>query len=75
MLMKPEKVRKFRRRLRKLWRKELAGDVPPGTTRQSPTSFLANAERGNTVRIQRLMTSYYNELTGGSEHDEQRKVA
>lgn len=75
MLMNPQKVRKFKRRLAKLWEREKIGTVAAGTTKGSLTAFIANAKRGNTYRIQQDMVAYYENMTGGRYDDQQRKVA
>lgn len=64
MLMDKHKPAKQRRRMRKLWAREQAGTVKPGTTEESLRSFLANAKRGNTWHVQQAMVEYYRELTG-----------
>lgn len=64
LLMSSAKVYKQRRRMRKLWAREQAGTVPPGTTHESMRSFLANAQRGDTWRIRMRMKDFYHELTG-----------
>lgn len=76
MLMNPNKVCKFKQRIAKLWAREQAGTVAPGTTHESLRAFLANAKRGNTCRIQQSIITYYEKLTGGTYNDDkQRKVA
>ena len=75
VLMNKRKVTKCKRRLRKLWEKEQAGEIAPGTTHQSLEAFLANAERGNTFRIRANILEFYHELTGGKPYDQQGKVA
>lgn len=57
------KVSKQRRKMRKLYAKELNGDVEPGTTKKSLDSWLANAEHGDTYKIREGMEKYYKELT------------
>lgn len=64
MLMSKSKVGKQRRRMRKLWARETAGTVKPGTVEESLRSFLANVKRGDTWSIQRKMIRFYEELTG-----------
>lgn len=71
MLMRPEKLSKQRRRLKKLYAKELAGKVSSGTAEESLQSFLANAERGHTYLMRKRMIAWYNDLTGGIYHDRQ----
>lgn len=70
MLMNPKKLTKQKRKMRKLWEKEQRGELDPGTTKASLVSFLANANRGNTWRMQRRMEQYYRSLTAErSEND------
>lgn len=64
MLMSNAKIGKQRRRIRKLWARERAGTVKPGATEESVRAFLANANRGDTWRIQQAMKRYYTEYTG-----------
>ncbi len=63
MLMDKAKIGKQRRRMRKVWEREQAGTVKPGATEESLRSFLANADRGNTWKIQQKMKDFYKELT------------
>lgn len=69
MLMDPSKVTRQRHKMRKLWEKERDGKIPEGSTRHSAESFIANAARGNTWRLQKNIIHYYHELTGGSLYD------
>lgn len=64
MLMDGSAFSRQRRRMRKLWAKECAGQVNAGTTRTSLQAFLANAERGDTYRQCNKIKQYYRELTG-----------
>ncbi len=64
MLMDNAKVSKQHRRIRKLWEREQAGTVAPGATKESVRSFLANADRGDTWRIQQEMKQFYTDCTG-----------
>lgn len=57
MFMNRRKIPKQKRRLKKLCVRGL-------DAKSSVVSFLANAKRGNTWRIQREMRRYYNHLTG-----------
>lgn len=66
MLMNPKKLTKQRRRMKRLYEKELRGRVDRGTTLESLKSFLANAERGNTYQMRQRMIAFYNNLTGGN---------
>ena len=61
MLMNRKKIPKEKRRLKKLRGRCL-------DTKSSVTSFLANAKRGNTWRIQREMRHFYCRLTGSELH-------
>lgn len=70
-LMSPGKVRRWRRKLRKLWARESRGDLEEGTTREAMGSFLANARRGNTARIRFATIRYYKQLTGDGHFDGQ----
>lgn len=65
MLMDSGKISKQLRRLRKLWGRERAGTVLPGTTRESLRAFLANASRGDTWKIRQKMLTEYHNITGG----------
>ena len=69
--MKSEKLGKQRRKMRKLMEKEQAGQLAEGTTRESLTSWMANAKRGNTFYQRQRMTHYYYDL-GGMKHEQQR---
>ena len=69
MLMAPGKLSKQRHRMKKLWEKEIRGKVDPGTVEDSLRSFIANARRGNTYRMEQRMIAWYTELTGGQYHD------
>lgn len=64
MLMSPAKLTKQRRRMRKLWEKEQAGEVRAGTVHDSFQAFLANAERGNSWKMRESMKQFYKDLTG-----------
>ena len=64
MLMDNAKLSKQRRRIRKLWKREKAGTVAQGATQESVRSFLANADRGNTWKIQQKIKEYYESITG-----------
>ena len=64
MLMRPAKLSKQKRRMKKLWAKEQEQKLLPGTTKDSFTAFLANAERGNTWKMRESMKQFYQNLTG-----------
>lgn len=66
MLMEPKKAYKQRRRMKKLWKRENAGTAPHGATRESLRSFLANAQRGDTWKMQDRAKQFYKEITGES---------
>lgn len=63
--MNNQKLGKQRRKMRKLMAKEVAGEVPPGTTENSLKAWKANAKRGDTFYQRQRMTHYYYELKGG----------
>lgn len=67
-LMPKAKLSKQRRRLRRLWEKEVKGEVESGTTRTSLQSWLANAKRGDTFYQRKRMIKYFEELTNGKYH-------
>lgn len=62
MLIAPKKSSKQRRKMKKLIKKERAGEVPPGTTYASYQSWMANAERGNSYYVRKEMTKFYTSL-------------
>ena len=69
--MSNKKLGKERRRLRKLIRKEMNGEIPGGTSENSFVSWTANAERGNEhYRIQRMEQFYKRERE--KYHEKQR---
>lgn len=53
------KISKQKRKMRKLYAKELAGEIEEGTTLISLNSWLSNADHGNTYKIQESMKQYY----------------
>ena len=57
--MNKNKSGKQRRKLKKLFRKELEGKYKSGTAKESLISFLANASRGDTYFVRRRMTYFY----------------
>lgn len=67
MRMDRSKVSRERHRLKKLHRKELAGEVPTGTTQASLRSWEANAKRGDSFFRIKRMEAYYQSF-GGEEH-------
>ena len=48
--------------MRKLYQKELSGEVEKGTTEKSLQSWLANAEHGDTYKIRESVKKYFDEL-------------
>lgn len=60
--MNKKKQSKQRRKLKKLYAKELNGELEAGTTYASLVSWLANADRGDTYYMQRKMIKFYKEL-------------
>ena len=62
MKMSNDKQGKERRRLKRLNEKELRGEVPDGTTDNSLTAWIANAERGNSYHRIKRMEEYVNGL-------------
>ena len=64
ILMNPKKIARQKKRMKKLYEKELSGEVRKGSVHDSLQSFLANAANGNTYRVQEAMKTFYFELTG-----------
>lgn len=62
MKMSNKKQGTERRRLKKLYEKELKGEVPDGATRNSLTAWIANAKRGNSYHRIGRMIEYENRL-------------
>ena len=60
--MGKKKQGKQRRKLKKLFNKEIKGDYAPGTAHESLVSWLANAARGDTYHERRKMIKFYKEL-------------
>lgn len=48
-----------KRKLRKLYEKEISGNVEPGTTKKSLEAWLANAKHGDTYKIREGMKKFY----------------
>ena len=69
MLMNSKKITKQKKRIKKLWAREKDNNVLENTTSTSLISFIANAKRGNTYRIQKVITEFYNNLTGRDLYD------
>ena len=57
--MSSAKMGRQRRRLKKLLRRELNGEIPEGTAKNSLQAWKANAARGDTYYQQRRMTEFY----------------
>lgn len=62
MRMSGKRLSRQRRRMRKIVRKELDGEVAHGTLDNSFESWKANAERGDTWKQVRAMRAYYEKL-------------
>lgn len=62
--MNKKKQGKERRKLRKIFDKEIAGICDRGTAKVSLIAWLANAKRGNTYYEQQKMIEYYKTLEG-----------
>ena len=60
--MKKKKHGKQRRKLKKLFAKELTGEYRPGTARESLVSYLGNASRGDTYKERQRMKAYFTRL-------------
>lgn len=58
-----------RRRMRKLYAKEVRGEVPPGTTGKSLEAFMSNADRGDTFNKRTQMYHYFYQLKGENHHE------
>lgn len=65
MKMNKCKIAKQKRRMKKLYAREQCGLAALGATADSLVSFLANAKRGNTYHINKIMQQFYRCLTGG----------
>ena len=62
MLLQHEKLSREKKRLRKIYQRELAGTVPQGAAAANLCSFLVNAQRGNSNLIQYKITTFYKEM-------------
>lgn len=60
--MDKKKQGKQRRKLKRIYKKEQAGIYKKGTTRESLTSWLANANRGDTYYQQQKMINFFNDM-------------
>ena len=61
-LIDKQKIGRQRRKMRKLYQMELNGDVESGTTKDSLTSWISNASKGNTTKICNDMQNYFNSI-------------
>ena len=68
MRMGSDKQGRERRRLSKLAQKEIQGEIPPGTTRNSFVSWVANAKRGDTYFQVKRMESHFESLERMIKH-------
>lgn len=68
--MNNKKLGQQRRKMRKLMAKEVAGEVAPGTTKDSLTAWMANAKRGTTFYQRQRMTHYYYDIKGGTSYEQ-----
>lgn len=77
MLLDKAKIHKEHRRLKKLWAKEAAGQVEPGTTSKSLEAWCAAADIGDTHRQQLQMIEFYHKLitSGGIANDRELSQA
>lgn len=66
--MDKKKISKQRRRIKKLYAKELKGEVPQGTCNQSMQSYMANARRGDSFYVRKKVAAYYYEMSGVKYH-------
>lgn len=62
MLIRPDKVKNVRRRLRRLARKSLRGEIPPEKVRESYSAWRNHASKGNSHQLLRRMDKFYNDL-------------
>lgn len=60
--MNKKKQGKQRRKLKKMYIKELCGECEAGATRESLNSWLANAARGDTYKERLKMINYFKDL-------------
>lgn len=60
--MSGKRMNQQRRRMRRIVRKEICGEVAPGKLDNSFESWKANAQRGNTHKQVRSMRAYYEKL-------------
>ena len=61
-LLPSSKMGKQRRKLKKIYQRELNGTLPKGSARLSLESWLANAKRGDTYHQRCKMISYYYDM-------------
>lgn len=62
MLIRPDKVKAVRRRLRRLVRKSLRGEIPPEKVWESYCAWRNHASKGNAYQLLRKMDKYYHDL-------------
>ena len=67
--MDKKKISKQRRKIKKLYAKEIKGEVPQGTCNQSMQSYMANARRGDSFYVRKKVAAYYYEMSGAKYHD------
>lgn len=60
--MNKKKQGKQRRKLKKIYEKEMSGDYAPGTARESLICYLANLYRGDTYFERCKMIKFFNSL-------------
>lgn len=60
--MNKKKQSKQRRKLKKIYAKELSGEYAPGTARESLVCYLANLARGDTYYERRKMIKFFHSL-------------
>lgn len=65
IIMTPQHKKKaiIKRKIRKLWNRELLGLVDAGTTAECMQSMLANLYKGNTYNLIQKLKKFYKELT------------
>lgn len=66
--MDKKKISKQRRKIKKLYAKEIKGEVLQGTCNQSMQSYMANARRGDTYHVRSKVAKYYYEISGVDYH-------
>jgi len=71
--MNKKKQSKQRRKLKKIYAKEMSGKYAQGTARESLVCYLANLKRGDTYYEQRKMIKFFNDLEA-SYNDRQHSI-